>query len=118
MSHGVKLLQRLYERFNARDIEAVLAALHDDVQWANGWQGGYVTGHDGVRHYWTRQWESIDPHVEPVGFSTGPGGEIVAEVHQIVRDRNGGLLADKLLQHVFEIEDGRIKRFDIRAITG
>jgi hypothetical protein len=118
MSHEMELLQRLYERFNARDIDSVLAALHDDVQWANGWEGGYVTGHDAVRLYWTRQWESIDPHVEPVRFSTGPAGEIVAEIRQTVRDRSGGLLADKLVRHVFEIDDGRIRRFDIRPITG
>jgi len=118
MTREVELLQRLYERFNARDIEAILAALHDDVLWANGWQGGHVAGHEGVRQYWTRQWQSIDPHVEPVGFSTGPKGEIAAEVRQIVRGRDGKLLADKVVQHIFRIEDGRIKRFDIGAITG
>jgi ketosteroid isomerase-like protein len=118
MTREMELLRRLYDRFNARDIEAVLAALHDDVQWANGWEGGYVSGHEAVRQYWVRQWESIDPRVEPVRFATGSQGEIVAEIHQIVRDRTGKLLADKVVQHVFRIEDGRIRRFDIGANTG
>jgi ketosteroid isomerase-like protein len=117
MMREAALLQRLYDRFNARDIEAVLATLHDDVQWANGWEGGYVAGREGVRQYWLRQWESIDPHVAPVGFSTGPQGEIVATIHQVVRDRDGKLLADKVVQHVFRIQDGRIKRFDIGTET-
>ncbi len=114
----VEFLRRLYDRFNARDIDAALASLHDDVLWANGWEGGHICGHDEVRRYWTRQWESIDPHVEPTGFSTGAEGEIVAEIHQTVRDLGGRLLSDKIVQHVFRLEDGRIKRFDIPATTG
>jgi hypothetical protein len=31
-----------------------------------------------------------------------------------VRDRNGSLLSDKVVGHVFQIEDGLIRRFDIR----
>jgi ketosteroid isomerase-like protein len=29
-------LRHLYDRFNARDMESVLAAMHEDVVWANG----------------------------------------------------------------------------------
>jgi hypothetical protein len=39
---------------------------------------------------------------------------VVAEIHQVVRDLNGNLLADKMVGHVFRIENGLIKRFDIR----
>ena len=64
MSDEAELLKRVYDRFNARDMEAVLAAMHEDVTWANGRVGGHVRGRDGVRTYWTRQWAMIDPHVE------------------------------------------------------
>ena len=114
MSIDVELLKRVYERFNARDIDAVLAALHSDVMWANGWEGGYVHGREGVRNYWTRQWAALDPHVEPTGFSTGPDGEIVVEVHQTVRDLEGAMLVDQMVGHVFRIQNGLITRFDIR----
>ena len=114
MSDEVDLLNRVYDRFNARDMETVLAAMHEDVIWANGMEGGHVHGREEVRRYWTRQWMMIDPHVEPVAFAQGPGGEVVVEVHQVVRDLNGNLLADKMVGHVFRIEDGLIKRFDIR----
>ena len=56
MSDEVELLKRLYAQFNAREIDRVLATLHNDVVWANGMEGGYVHGRDGVRSYWTRQW--------------------------------------------------------------
>jgi hypothetical protein len=117
MSGEPEFLRRMYERFNARDMEGVLASLHGDVIWANGQEGGHVHGHAGVRGYWTRQWAMIDPHVEPVGFSIGPNGEIIVEVHQTVRDLGGKLLADRTVSHIFRIEDGLIRRFDIRTIT-
>src|SRR5258708_2705885 len=94
-SGEVELLLRVYDRFNARDIDAILAVLHRDIIWANGMEGGHVHGLDGVRNYWTRQWAMIDPHVEPLSFSTGPDGATVIEVHQIVRDLAGKLLTDK-----------------------
>jgi ketosteroid isomerase-like protein len=115
MSDEVDLLRRIYDRFNARDMETVLTAMHEDVIWANGMEGGHVHGRDEVRRYWTRQWTMIDPHVEPVAFAHSPEGEMVVEVHTVVRDLDGNLLADKMVGHVFRIENRLIKRFDIRS---
>ena len=114
MSDEVDLLKLVYDRFNVRDMETVLGAMHEDVIWANGMEGGHVHGRDEVRSYWTRQWTIVDPHVEPVAFARDSQGEMVVEVHQVVRDLNGNLLADKMVGHVFRIENGLIKRFDIR----
>jgi len=114
MSSEIEFLKNVYIWFNARDMEAVLGALREDVMWANGMEGGHVHGRDGVRSYWTRQWAMVDPHVEPVGFSTGPDGEVVVEVHQVVRDLEGNLLVDQMVGHIFRFENGLIRRFDIR----
>jgi nuclear transport factor 2 (NTF2) superfamily protein len=111
--NNILFLRHVYDSFNARDMETVLASLHEDVLWANGMEGGYVRGRDAVRSYWTRQWAVIDPHVEPVEFSKGPGEETVVRVHQVVHDLNGSLLADREVNHFFQIEDGLITRFDI-----
>lgn len=115
MADDVELLQRLYERFNARDMEAVLASMREDVLWANGMEGGHVRGRNEVRSYWTRQWAILDPHVKPVRFSGTPAGQIVVEVHQVVHDMSGNLLVDQMVGHIFTIEDGLIRRFDINA---
>lgn len=114
MTDHVDLLKRLYAQFNRREIDDVLAAMHDDVIWANGMEGGHVHGRDNVRSYWTRQWAILDPHVEPVKFSNGSDGEIMVEVHQIVHDLDGNLIADTMVGHVFRIEKNLVKRFDIR----
>ena len=113
MSDATELLRRLYRCFNTRDIDAVLAMMRSDVVWANGMEGGYVHGRDGVRAYWTRQWAVIDPHVEPVRFASGADGEVVVEVQHTVRDLEGKVLSERLVSHIFRIENGMVRRFDI-----
>jgi hypothetical protein len=114
MPDEVELLRRVYALFNGREMESVLAAMHPEVVWANGMEGGYVQGRDEVRSYWTRQWAMIDPHVEPVEILPDGKGEIVVKVHQVVRDLEGNLLVDKQVTHVFQVRNGLIQRFDIR----
>ena len=109
-----ELLVRTYAAFNARDVDATLAAMHPDVDWPNGMEGGRVRGHPAVRDYWRRQWGRIDPHVEPRGFATDERGRIVVDVHQVVRDRGGAVLADRMVQHVYVIEDGLIRSMEIK----
>ncbi len=117
----IKILERIYARFNVRDIDGVLTALTDDVVWANGMDGGYVRGREAVRSYWTRQWSMVSPHVEPVGFHRTTDGTIVAEVRQSVRDLEGKPvqgqthgLKDKTVRHVFRFRDGKVARFEIQ----
>jgi len=50
----------------------------------------------------------------PTSFSTGADGDILVEVHQTVRDLEGSVLADRMVGHIFKIENGLITRFDIR----
>ncbi len=61
MLDEVELLKRIYALFNGRDIESVLAAMHPELVWANGTEGGHVHGLDEVRSYWQRQWTIVDP---------------------------------------------------------
>jgi len=114
MSDQVELLRRVYALFNGRDTESVLAAMHPDVFWANGMEGGHVHERDEVRSYWKRQWAMINPHVEPLEISPNGEGEVVVKVHQVVRHPKGNLLADRVVIHVFLIRNGLIQRFDIR----
>jgi ketosteroid isomerase-like protein len=109
-----QLLRRAYEAFNARDIEAAIALMHPDVDWPNAMEGTRVHGRDGVRDYWTRQFTTIDSRVEPRGFSADPDAGVVVEVHQVVRDPAGQLLADTMVKHVYSISDGLVTRMDVR----
>ena len=108
------LLLTIYTAFNRRDIDAVLTALHPEVDWPNGMEGGRVYGREAVRQYWQRQWKQIDPVVEPQSFHTDSTGAIAVEVHQVIRDLSGSLLTERIVQHVYRIEGGLIRSMEIR----
>ncbi len=110
----VALLQGVYAAFNRRDIETVLSNMHDDVDWPNGWEGGRIRGKEGVRDYWKRQFEALNPRVDPLSFATETDGRIAIEIHQVVRDKAGNLLADQIIHHVYEIRGGLIRSMEIR----
>ncbi len=109
-------IERLYAAFNQRDVDTVLAALTDDVVWANGMDGGHVHGHDGVRSYWTQQFTQIRSTVQPQRLQQQPDGRVAVAVHQVVHSIDGSqLLADTTVRHVFTFDDdqGLVQRFDI-----
>lgn len=107
-------LRALYAAFNAREVDRALADLHPDVDWSNGFEGGRVHGPAAVREYWTRQWRTIDPTVDPHGFTAEADGRVAVDVHLVVRDRKGALLKDEMVQHVYRIEDGLVRSMEIR----
>ncbi len=107
------LLRTAYAAFNARDIDAALPLMTPDVEWPRAFKGGFVRGPEAVRAYWTEQWSEIDPHVEPVAFHPESDGHILVEVHQVVRDLAGGVLADERVGHRFTLEKGLIQRMEV-----
>ena len=107
------LLHSLYERFNARDIDGILPSLTEDVEWPNGWEGGYVRGHDAVRDYWTRQWREIDSSVVPEDFVTCADGRIDVTVHQVVKNLEGELLGESTVHHIYRLRDGQVAHMEI-----
>ena len=109
------LLRRAYEGFNARDVDAVVALMHSDVDWPNAFEGGRVRGHAEVRAYWARQFAQIDPRVTPRAFATRPDGRIAVTVHQLVRSPAGDVLSDGDVVHVYALRDGRVARMDVEA---
>jgi ketosteroid isomerase-like protein len=110
----IGLLRRVYEAFNRREVETVLSAMHADVDWPNALEGTRLRSRDAVREYWRRQFETLDPTVEPQGFTTEPDGRIAAHIHQVVRDKPGKLIVDQMVDHVYTIRDGLIASMEIR----
>lgn len=110
----VELLQDVYRAFNRRDFETVLNRMHMDVDWPNALEGTRVHGRDAVRQYWKRQFETLDSTVEPQGFTTEDDGRIAVKVRQVVRDKSGTLVADRMVEHVYVIRGGLIASMEIR----
>jgi hypothetical protein len=113
MSDEYQLLMCAYKEFNSRNIDAVLAFMHPEVVWANGLEGGHVHGKEAVRDYWTRQFETLDPHVEPMRIDKTSDDRFRVKVHQVVRDLKGNLLLDTSVYHTYRIRGGLIERMDI-----
>ena len=112
----ITLLRAAYAAFNARDIDAALATMTPDVAWPMAFKGGFVRGPEEIRAYWTEQWGEIDPHVEPVAFYPEEGGRILVDVHQVVRDGAGALLADVHVGHRFTLSHGLIRAMEISEL--
>ena len=111
----ISRLRETYAAFNLRDIDAAIALMTSDVAWPRAFKGGFVQGPHAVRAYWTEQWSEINPHVEPVSFHQESCGCILVEVHQVVRDLAGTVLADEYVGHRFTMEHGLIQRMEVCA---
>jgi hypothetical protein len=105
---NVELTLRLYEHFNARDLDSLLMLTHEEIVIESrlvAVEGGYH-GHEGVRRWWTNLLGAFpDYQAEPeevrdlgeltlgrfrgVGNSAVSGTPVVAVFWQLRRWRNG-----------------------------
>ena len=112
MSREARLAE-LYRAFNARDVDAVLAAMTDDVRWPNAWEGGRLAGRDQVRAYWRRQWQEIDPTVEPIGFEAREDGRVAVRVRQTVKTLDGAPLDDREVLRVYRFDGELVVEMEV-----
>ena len=109
------LIKKAYSAFNARDIGTALSTMHASVQWPKAFEGGYVSGHNDIREYWTRQWTEINPNVEPVAINERQNGTLEVTVHQIVKDLMDNIIFDGTVKHIYTLQDGLLRRMDIEV---
>jgi ketosteroid isomerase-like protein len=94
------VLRSAYRAFNARDVEAAIDLMHDDVDWPNAWEGGRVIGRAAVRDYWARQFSAIS--------------SLTVDVHQVVHDaQTGELLSDSRVRHRYRLSSQLVVRMDV-----
>jgi hypothetical protein len=113
MENLIKYFETLYKNFNERRIDLVMANMTPGVKWANGMEGGYVYGQEGVKEYWTRQFKMVSSTVNPVAIKE-ENGIIIVKVHQVVHDLYENLLSDGIVEHTFYLDNGKIAEFNIR----
>src|SRR5882757_9750210 len=103
MENRKRYFLNIYDNFNKRHIDFVINNMTPDVKWANGMDGGFVYGHDGVREYWTRQFKLVSSNVTPLDVKEN-NGKFIIKVHQVVHDRDGKLPADDTVTHIFTLD--------------
>ncbi|HEY4370285.1 MAG TPA: nuclear transport factor 2 family protein [Steroidobacteraceae bacterium] len=107
------LVKEAYRAFNARDADAALATLHEDVEWDNG-EGQMLVGRPAVRDHWRQQWSAADPKIELVTLSDGLGNP-TARIHLMIHV--DGQLKQNDLENNFTFADGRIRSMRIRPVA-
>ena len=114
MKSDERLIRDAYDAFNRKDADGALAALHPDVEWADG-EGGFVHGRSEVRDHWQQQWKASNPTIEPLRFSRGASEEqVTVEIRLMVRDKGNNIMSDQTMQNIFVLERGLIKRMHIK----
>lgn len=108
-----QLVKTAYSAFNSRDIDKALSTFHKEVQWPKAFEGGYVSGHEAIREYWTRQWSEINPNVEPIRFLERQDGTLEITVRQLVKDLKGSTLFDGNVKHIYTLQNDLLRRMDI-----
>ncbi len=114
MANRHALIAQAYAAFNDRDIDAALALMSEIVSWPKASEGGRVIGKEEIRAYWTRQWQELDPHVEPLELIDRAEGKTDVRVHQLVKSLGGDVLSDSEVWHVYTIAEGLITRMDLK----
>ena len=108
MPDTTTVIEQAYSAFNRRDIDGALTLMTEDVTWPKASEGGTVQGREEIRGYWTRQWGEFDPHVEPLKITENGDGKVRVRVHQLVKSRQGDVLSDSEVLHVFTVKSGLI----------
>lgn len=110
------IIKKAYGAFNDREIDIALETMQPEVQWSKAWKGGYISGHNEIKEYWTRQWKEINPKVYLTGFNERQNGSLEVIVHQVVKDLQGNLMLDVTVKHIYTFKNGLIKTMDIELV--
>ncbi len=113
----IEVVHRLYEAYGKGDIDAVLANLADDVDWAAEaastsvpWYGTYRGKAEVPRFF-----KEIGSHVEVTEFTplsfTSNDTDVIVAVRWAYTVRSTGKRAAMLMQHWWRFRDGRIASF-------
>ncbi|WP_439814483.1 nuclear transport factor 2 family protein [Zavarzinia sp. CC-PAN008] len=112
----VLALYALYDAFNARAVEQILARLAPDVVWTDWLGGGQLHGHAALADHWHGQFLALDPQAAVRGIAIEDDGRLTVSVHLVVRARDGTILGDGAVTHRYRMGDGKV--FSMVAVGG
>lgn len=115
MSGEAVLLSDAYAAYNSRDLDRLLTAVTEDVDWPDG--AARLHGKDALRRFWLEQWTRLRTHDEPVAFEEVGRDVVRVRIDQVVRDLDGRTVSRGSFRHTFRLRDGRITRLDIEPLV-
>jgi len=113
----IEAVQRLYGAYGRGDIEAVLAEVSDDVDWAAvaagdvvPWWGPHL-GRSEVPRFFGEIGSSVDVTEFDVLTYMASGDEVISTVHWSFRVKATGRTATMYMQHWWRFANGKIVFF-------
>ena len=114
---NVDLVRSAFDAFHAGDVEAVVSTLHPEVEChvappmmnSGTWQG--VDGYMEMAGAWFEAFEDL--RYEVFQLEAPDDRHVLASAHQRARGRESGVPVEMDVVFLYEIEDGRARRFHI-----
>lgn len=107
------LLLRFYEALDAKDVDAVMACLHPDVDFPDQLSGdARLQGERAVRAYYLKAFGLIAAESTPTAFHPRPDDSMEVRIHHHVTSIGGALWHDGPVDYSFSFRDGLISRMD------
>lgn len=107
------LLAKAYEAYNARDHAALGALLHEDAEWPDSLEGGWLRGRAAIVDYFARQFDLMQLDARQVTVREEPPTRIVLDIQYAVRSREGQLWSDTRAVLAYDFADGLIRRLTV-----
>ena len=117
MADNVKLVQGAYEAFAQGDVAAVLALLHEKVEWNEAehityWPGGPFVGPQAVlQGVFARIPQDFDGFRVDVRRIVGCGETVLVEARYRATVKATGKPLDAQVAHVWDFRDGKVVRW-------
>lgn len=115
MADARAVIDALWPALTARDIDAVVALLHPDIDWQDTMNGGRRVGRDAVRAYLSEVMATVVIVSTPIDVMPSEPDRYLARVNHVVRNRDGQLWGQEIVSHVLLLRDGLIVRVDTSA---
>lgn len=115
MPDSLATIDALWPALTARDLDAVVALLHPDVDWQDNLNGGRRVGRDAVRAYLSEVMATVVIVSTPIDIMPSGPDRYLARVNHVVRNQDGQLWGQEIVSHVLMLRDGLIVRMDNSA---
>ena len=112
MSGSRAVVDALWPALTARDLDAVIALLHPDIDWQDNLNGGRRVGRDAVRAYLSEVMATVAIVSTPISIMPSGPDRYLARVNHVVRNRDGQLWGQEVVSHVLVLREGLIVRVD------
>jgi ketosteroid isomerase-like protein len=110
---NVETIRKVFDAFDRRDIEAVLALCDEDIVITQPAEVPGISrqqrGHAGVLEafaIWPEQWD--DFRIEVLGLTAAPTGKVIAHIRTLGRGKQSGIEVDMEFSFVFTVRDAKI----------